>query len=197
MAAVDAGVDAVGFVFVGGTPRHIGTTAARRIILRLPPFVSTVGLFVDADAETIAETIAETGIDTVQLHGAETPEFAARWRARSKVMKAFRIRGAESLESLDAFKGHVDAWLLDAFVAGKAGGTGAKFDWDLAVEASVRGVPLILAGGLNPGNVADAVSRVGPYAVDVSSGVESAPGKKDASKIRALVKAVRSVDRAG
>ena len=197
MAAVDAGVDAVGFVFVEGTPRHVGSTAARRIIGRLPPFVSTVGLFVDADAETIAETIAETGIDTVQLHGDETPEFAELWRARSKVMKAFRIRGAESLESLDAYKGFVDAWLLDAFVDGKAGGTGAKFDWDLAVDASCRGVPIVLAGGLNPANVAEAVARVGPHAVDVSSGVESAPGRKDASKIRALVKAVRSADRAG
>jgi phosphoribosylanthranilate isomerase len=195
--AIHAGVDALGFVFVPGTPRHVEIAAARRIIDRLPPFVSRVGLFVDADADAIAEVLEATGIDTVQLHGEETPEFSARWRGRAKVMKAFRMRGPETLDALEPYRGAVDAWLLDAHVPGVAGGTGARFDWDLAVEASCRGVPIVLAGGLRADNVAEAVARVRPYAVDVSSGVESAPGRKDASKMRALVKAVRAADRAG
>ncbi len=197
LAAVHAGVDALGFVFVPGTPRFVEPAAARRIIDRLPPFVARVGLFVDADAETIAATLAATGIDTVQLHGEETPEFAEQWRGRAKVMKAFRMRGPETLESMEPYRHAVDAWLLDAHVPGVSGGTGARFDWDLAVEASCRGVPIVLAGGLRPDNVAEAVARVRPYAVDVSSGVESSPGRKDASKVRALVKAVRAADRAG
>lgn len=191
-AAVEAGADALGFVFVPGTPRFIGPDAARRIVDRLPPFVARVGLFVDADEATVAETITAAGLDTVQLHGDESPAFAARWRGRVKVVKAFRVRGPETVASMEAYRGCADAWLLDAYVAGTAGGTGARFDWDLAVGAVRLGVPVVLAGGLKPENVAGAVARVRPYAVDVSSGVEAAPGRKDPAKVRAFVDAVRS-----
>ncbi len=191
LAAVAAGADAVGFVFVPGTPRFIAAEPAAEIIRQLPPFVAKVGLFVNADTQTVARTIAQTGIDTVQLHGEETPEFARQFRGAVKVIKAFRIRGAESLAALAAYADAADAWLLDAFVPGTHGGTGARFDWEHAVTARGLGKAIILAGGLTPDNVAEAVRRVGPFAVDVSSGVEAAPGRKDPAKVAAFLRAVR------
>jgi phosphoribosylanthranilate isomerase len=189
--AVAAGAEAVGFVFVPGTPRYLETETARRIIETLPPFVAKVGLFVNAEARTVADTIGRTGVDTIQLHGDETPEFAAQFRGTVKVIKAFRVRGVATLEQLPAWRGVVDAWLLDAYVAGVHGGTGARFDWELAVQAQELGVPVILAGGLTPENAADAVRRVRPFALDVSSGVESAPGRKDPERIHRFLAAVR------
>ena len=191
LAAVAAGADALGFVFVPGTPRFIEPVTAHAIIQRLPPYVAKVGLFVNPDRTTVRQTIAQTGIDTVQLHGEETPEFARQFRAAVKVVKAFRVRGPESLTSLAAYRDAADAWLLDAFAPGAHGGTGARFDWERAVEAKGHDVPLVLAGGLTADNVAEAVARVRPYAVDVSSGVESAPGRKDPDLVRRFIAAVR------
>ncbi len=190
LAVVEAGADAVGFVFVPGTPRNIETALARELVGKLPPFVSKVGLFVDADVMTVARTVAQTGLDTVQLHGDETPEFARQFRGAVKVVKAFRVRGPETLAELAAYVGAADAFLLDAFVPGSHGGTGVSFNWDLAVKARALGMPVVLAGGLTPENVAEAVARVRPYAVDVSSGVESAPGRKDPDRIRRFIAAV-------
>lgn len=190
LAAVAAGTDALGFVFVPGTPRFIAPEQAAAIIRELPPFVAKVGLFVNADTQTVATTIARTGVDTIQLHGEETPDFARQFRGAVKVLKAFRIRGAESLAALPAYADAADAWLLDAFVPGSHGGTGARFDWEHAVAAKQHGKPVILAGGLTPENAAEAVRRVQPFAVDVSSGVEAAPGRKDAAKIAAFIRAV-------
>ena len=192
LAAVAAGVDALGFIFVPGTPRFGSVEQAAAIIRELPPFVAKVALFVDADTRTVAETIALTGVDTIQLHGDETPEFARQFLGAVKVIKAFRVRGAETLAQLPAFADAADALLLDAYVPGAKGGTGARFDWEHAVSAKTGGKPIILAGGLTPANVAEAVRGVRPYAVDVSSGVEDAPGKKDLAKIIEFIRAAKA-----
>ena len=191
LAAVEAGADALGFMFFEGSKRNIAPAAAAQIIHALPPFVAKVGVFVNASAETVRAVVAECGLDTLQFHGEETPEFCRQF-APLKVVKAFRIQNAESLKPLPDYA--VDAWLLDSHVAGKRGGTGEKFNWDLACQAKELGRPVILAGGLSPENIADAVQQVWPFGVDVSSGVESAPGQKDAALVRRFVEIVREME---
>ncbi|NBR87198.1 MAG: phosphoribosylanthranilate isomerase [Proteobacteria bacterium] len=191
LAAVEAGADALGFMFFAGSKRNIAPAAAAQIIRALPPFVAKVGVFVNASADTVRATVAECGLDTLQFHGEETPEFCRQF-APLKVVKAFRIQNADSLKPLPEYA--VDAWLLDSYVAGQRGGTGEKFNWDLAAQAKELGRPVILAGGLTPENVADAVQQVWPYGVDVSSGVESAPGQKDAGMVRRFVEIVREME---
>lgn len=189
-AAIDAGAHAIGFIFFTGSPRYITPAATARIIAQLPPFVSKVGVFVNESLDAIRQTAEDTGIDTVQLHGDETPDLCdALARERFKTIKAFRIKDRTSLEALSSFS--TSAYLLDSYVPGQLGGTGAQFNWDLAIQAAALGTPIILAGGLVPENVRDAVSKVSPYGVDVSSGVESSPGKKDHRKIRAFMAASR------
>lgn len=190
-AAIDAGADALGFIFYSGSARYVTPAAAARIIAQLPPFISRVGVFVDESLESILEIAHTSGIDTIQLHGSESPELCdALARESFKVIKAFRIKDQDSLKQLKNFR--TSAFLLDSYVPGQLGGTGAKFNWDLAIQAATFGTPIILAGGLVPENIRDALSKVGPYAVDVSSGVESAPGKKDLEKVRAFIAAARS-----
>jgi len=190
LMAVDAGADALGFMFYEASPRNVSAKLATEIIRQLPPFVAKVGVFVDASEAAVREAAAECGLDTLQFHGAETPEYCRKF-APLKVCKAFRVQGVESLEALPAFR--TDAWLLDSHVVGKPGGTGAKFNWNLAVEVTKLGRPVILAGGLTPENVAEAVAKVRPHAVDVSSGVESSPGKKDRIKITQFIANAKSV----
>lgn len=186
--AVDAGADALGFMFYEPSARSITPAAAREIIAQLPPRVAKVGVFVNAPMEIIRRIATECGLDTVQLHGEETPEFCAQL-APLKVWKAVRVRDENSLSTMPGYK--TDAWLLDSYVAGHQGGTGEKFNWELAIAAKVLGRPIILAGGLTPENIATAVRQVRPFGVDVSSGVESAPGKKDAAKVRAFIHAAK------
>lgn len=188
---VAAGADAVGMVFVPGTPRAVTPDQAAALLQDLPPLVARVGLFVDADPAEIRAIVQQVGLDTVQLHGDETPEVCQEVRRFARVLKAFRVRGPETVARLPAYVEGVDAFLLDAYVPGVAGGTGATFDWTHAVAAQRFGRPVILAGGLNPGTVGEAIRQVRPYAVDVSSGVEQAPGRKDLAKVRELVAAVR------
>lgn len=190
-AAAEAGADAIGLMLWGPSKRFVTNTKAAEIVRSLPPFVSKVGVFVDATAEEVFRAVKEIGLDTVQLHGEETPEFCRQF-APLKVMKAFRVKNAASLATLTDY--NTDAWLLDSYVAGEKGGTGAVFNWDLAVQAKDSGKPIVLAGGLTPENIAEAVHEVWPYAVDVSSGVESAPGKKDAEMIRRFVEAIRGIE---
>ncbi|HAM72554.1 MAG TPA: phosphoribosylanthranilate isomerase [Verrucomicrobiales bacterium] len=187
MVAVEAGADALGFVFYNKSPRHVTPAKAARIIRQLPPFVSRVGLFVNAPVEEIRSTADAAGLDTLQLHGDETPGFCHLFSL--PVLKAIRVESKASLRGLKAYD--VSAILLDAFVAGTRGGTGKTFDWRLAREAKANGTPVIVAGGLTPENVGEAVRRVSPYGVDVSSGVELAPGRKDARKVRAFIAAAR------
>jgi phosphoribosylanthranilate isomerase len=187
LAASEAGADALGFMFYPPSPRFISNGAAREIIRELPPFIARVGVFVDPTEEQVRQAIAETGIDTLQFHGDETPEFCRRFGL--KTLKAFRVRDAESLRAADAYTS--ETWLLDSYVAGQLGGTGARFNWELATEAA-RSHCVILAGGLTPENAAEAVRKVRPYGLDVSSGVESSPGHKDADKVRAFIAAAKT-----
>ena len=189
-AAVAAGADALGFNFYEKSPRHLTLPAAAGITKQLSPYIMRVGVFVNAPADFVFQAITECGLSLVQFHGDEPPEFCTQFGLMS--LKAFRIRDAESLQELTKFP--TDAWLLDAFSPEARGGTGEQFNWDLALEAQKYGTPIFLAGGLTPENVAAAVRRVHPFGVDVASGVESAPGKKDGQKIRDFIAAVRSVE---
>jgi len=187
-AAVAAGADALGLNFYEGSPRHISLKNAAEISKQLPPFVMRAGVFVNAPEELVMCAIGECNLSLLQFHGDEPPEFCTQFGLMS--MKAFRIRDVESLKELPKFS--TDAYLLDAYSPEARGGTGEKFNWDLAIEAQKFGKPVFLAGGLTPENVADAVRRVRPFGVDVASGVERAPGKKDHAKIRAFIAAVRA-----
>jgi phosphoribosylanthranilate isomerase len=187
MVAVEAGADLLGFLFYDQSPRCVPMERAAEIIRALPSFVAKVGVFVNAPAAAVFSAVRECSLTMLQFHGNESPEYCAQFGVMS--MKAFRIRDAESLRALPDYK--TDAWLLDTYAADKPGGTGATFNWDLAVEALKLGRPVFLAGGLTPENVVAAVRHVRPFAVDVSSGVESAPGKKDAAKVRAFIAAAR------
>lgn len=186
--AVECGADAVGFVFYKKSPRAVTAKQVRAITAELPPFVQRVGVFVNESAEKIERTAASCGLDVVQLHGDESPAFCRGIAGR--VVKAFRVRDADSLEILSRYQ--VSAFLLDAYKEGEWGGTGERFNWNLVRRARKYG-PVILAGGLNPGNVADAIRQCRPYGVDVCSGVESRPGKKNLKKVREFIEAVRGM----
>jgi phosphoribosylanthranilate isomerase len=186
-AAADAGADLIGLMFYERSPRCVPLETAAQIAAALPPFVVRVGVFVNPTEAAAREAIARCGLNLLQFHGEEPPGFCTRFGVMS--MKAFRIRDAESLTLLPAYP--TDAWLLDAFTPDQRGGTGAKFDWALAREAQKFGRPIFLAGGLTPENVAEAVRQVQPFGVDVSSGVESSPGRKDAAKMRAFITAAK------
>jgi phosphoribosylanthranilate isomerase len=187
LAAAEAGADALGFMFFEPSPRYLSIERAAKIIAGLPPFIARVGVFVDAAEEFIQRAINKCGLDTLQFHGQEPPEFCRKFGLRT--IKAFRIQNADSLIPLPSYQ--TEAWLLDSYRTGKPGGTGAKFSWDLAIAAKNLGRPIILAGGLTPENVAQAVQQVRPYAVDVSSGVESAPGRKDPQLMHDFIAAAK------
>jgi len=180
--AAACGADALGFVFYPGSPRYVAPDNAAEFIAALPPFITTVGLFVNASPAEVQATAARCGLDVVQLHGDEPPEDCRLGSLR--VVKAFRVRDRDSLRDVPAYS--VAAVLLDAYVAGSYGGTGHTFNWDLASELAQK-MPVILAGGLQAENVAAAVRQVHPYAVDVSSGVEIEPGRKDPAKVKAFI----------
>jgi phosphoribosylanthranilate isomerase len=190
MAAAEAGADALGFVFYDQSPRGISVEAAAALIRQLPAFIMKVGVFVNAPEDLVVWAIRECGLNLLQFHGEESPEYCLQFGLMS--MKAFRIRDAASLQPLLGY--HTDAWLLDAYTPDKPGGTGETFNWDLALEARGWGRPIFLAGGLTPGNVAEAVRRAQPYGVDVSSGVEAAPGRKDLAKVIAFIRAAKAVE---
>ena len=189
-AAVRAGADAIGFVFVRSSPRYLAADHAAEIIATLPEHVLPVGVFVNSSPGEIAGIVERSGIRCVQLHGDEPPGFVHELPVR--VWKAFRISGEHSLPSMASWQ--VDAFLLDSWDLAGRGGTGKVFDWRIAVRVAGEG-RVILAGGLRPENVAEAVSIVQPYGVDVSSGVETSPGKKDAVKIQEFVAAARAPSR--
>jgi phosphoribosylanthranilate isomerase len=187
LAAVEAGADMIGLMFYERSPRNITLATAAEIARVLPPFVVKVGVFVNPGEDIVMRAIGDCGVSLLQFHGEETPEFCTQFGVMS--MKAFRVRGPETLAELPKYQ--TDAWLLDAYSPDTYGGTGAEFNWDLALEAAQFGRPIFLAGGLTPENVAEAVRRVQPFGVDVSSGVESAPGKKAHAKVRAFIEAVK------
>jgi len=190
MTAVRAGADALGFVFWRGSPRYIDPVRAAAIIAALPPFISTVGVFVNAEPVEIKRIAARTGVSFVQLHGDEKPKTIDALRGL-RVIKALRIACEGDLGRLILYQ--VEAFLLDAYVKGQPGGTGTTFDWDLARRATLSGT-VILAGGLTPENVAAAVRKARPFAVDVASGVEDAPGEKNKKLIFEFVRNAKSVE---
>jgi len=187
VVAAEAGADAIGLIFAPSR-RRVTAAQAREIAAALPPFVTKVGVFVDEERGRIEESIAACGLGAVQLHGAEPPEFCAGFRV--PVVKAIRVKDASSLEQMTAYQ--VDAFLLDTFDASALGGTGRTFDWTLAIQAA-RTHRTILSGGMTPVNVVEALTRVVPYGVDVSSGVET-DGRKDHAKIRDFIRRVREWD---
>ncbi|MHC4661950.1 MAG: phosphoribosylanthranilate isomerase [Planctomycetota bacterium] len=189
LAAGDAGADMLGFVFAE-SPRRIRPEDAALIIRELPEHVSKVGVFVDEEVRTITEIIRACRLDLVQLHGSETPEYAENLPV--SFIKAFRLKDESVLNAIRSFSTQVS--LVDSYDRQFNGGTGRKADWLIARKASMLG-KIILAGGLTPENVAHAIREVRPYGVDVSSGVESAPGAKSHEKIRAFIAEAKSCRR--
>jgi phosphoribosylanthranilate isomerase len=189
--AVRLGVDAIGFIFVKSSPRYISPEDARLIAAVVPPFVDIVGVFMDEDSASVHEIIDYCNLSVVQLHGRETPAYSASISGR--VIKAFRVHPGMTSEDLAGYKGAVDGFLLDTYQKGVAGGTGQTFDWQLANKLSPPG-PLVLAGGINPGNVGAAIHEIRPFAIDVCSGVELEPGVKDVEKIKQLMNEVNKAD---
>jgi phosphoribosylanthranilate isomerase len=183
LMAAEAGADALGFVFFEKSPRHVDPHKAAGIIAQIPPFIQVVGLFVNAELNYVNATADLCRLDLVQLHGDESPSYCASVHRR--VMKALRVRGISSIAAMSDYR--VAAFLLDAYCPDSYGGTGKSFDWDCAIAAKEHG-RIVLAGGLDPDNVAAAVARVAPYGVDVSSGVESSPGRKDPEKVRRFIR---------
>jgi phosphoribosylanthranilate isomerase len=187
--AVEAGADFLGFNFYRESSRYIAPVAARRIVRRLPEKVASVGVFVNEAEPHMLAIARRVGLDYVQLHGDETAEVVSRMRRSIRVIKAIRVRESFHVAELANFKG-ASSILLDGFDAQLRGGTGKSFNWKLAKSAG-RKRQIFLAGGLTPENAAEAVSAARPFAIDVCSGVESRPGKKDVARMRALVAAVR------
>ena len=191
LLAAELGADALGFIFYPKSPRKVAPETAREIIAQLPPFVAAVGVFVDEDAAVVRDLASRVGLDWVQLHGQESPEYCRN--LGRKVIKGFRIKDEDSLRLLADYQGAAQALLLDTYKQGQVGGTGTAFDWRLAREAKQYG-RIILAGGLTPENVAQAIAAARPQAVDAASGTEAAPGRKDPAKLRAFFKAIRAVE---
>ncbi|MCO7568151.1 phosphoribosylanthranilate isomerase [Pseudomonas sp. S 311-6] len=187
LAAAEAGADAIGLVFYAKSPRAVDVRQARAIIAALPPFVTTVGLFVNATRCELNEILEAVPLDLLQFHGDETPADCEGYQR--PWIKALRVRPGDDLEAACRQYAGARGILLDTYVPGVPGGTGEAFDWSL-VPASLS-KPIILAGGLSPDNVGQAIAQVRPFAVDVSGGVEQAKGIKDAAKIEAFLRAVK------
>jgi phosphoribosylanthranilate isomerase len=186
VAAAYEGVDAIGLVFAK-SPRQVSLSGAADIVRVLPPLVQTVGVFVNESVDGVRRVVDECGIDMVQLHGDEDVSYCGQFPGR--VIKAFRVRSHDDIEKMLPYEDVVRGFLLDAWAPDAAGGTGRRFDWSIALDAVARlSRPVILAGGLTPENVREAVETVSPWGVDASSGVEKSPGRKDIRKIGLLVK---------
>jgi phosphoribosylanthranilate isomerase len=187
LCAVDAGADALGFIFYPGSPRYVTPEAVGEIVAELPPFVTPVGVFVNTSETRMDAIVKLAGLRAIQLHGDEPPE-ACLGRA-VPVIRVLRVGEDFEPEQMRSYL--VDTFLLDTAKGGQYGGTGETFDWSKAIAAKRIG-RIVLSGGLTPGNVADAIEAVMPYAVDTSSGVEAEPGKKDHAKVKQFLKAVRT-----
>lgn len=187
LVAAEAGADAIGLVFYPASPRAVTLRQAQAIVAALPPFVTTVGLFVNASRCDIGEILDALPLDLLQFHGDETP--ADCDGHRRPYIKALRVRSGEDIAARCLEYRNASGILLDTYVPGVPGGTGEAFDWSLVPRLLSK--PVILAGGLNAQNVHSAIAQVAPYAVDVSGGVEAGKGVKDAGKVRAFIRAVR------
>jgi phosphoribosylanthranilate isomerase len=185
LAAVEYGADALGFVFYPKSPRAISPEVAETIVCALPPFITTVGVFIDKNKQEIEKTVQYVGLNIAQLHGSEPPHAC---QMSMKVIKAIRVKELTDLEPLKNYT--VSAFLLDTYSPHTMGGTGQIFNWDIAVEAKKFG-RIILSGGLKLENVEEAIKWVQPYGVDVATGVESSKGKKDHRKLKTFIEKAR------
>ena len=190
LAAVACGCDAIGLVFYDKSPRNVSLAQAASIVAALPAFISAVGLFVDASADQVNATLTTVRLDLLQFHGEESADYCRQFHM--PYMKAIRVRPGTNLIQCATDYADAKALLVDTYSEGVAGGTGQIFDWSL-IPANLT-IPVVLAGGLNAGNVGDAIRRVRPYAVDVSGGVEREKGIKDADKIAAFMRGVIDAD---
>ena len=193
--ATNAGADYIGFNFVKESPRKVSEKLVKTVVEKLPPFVSAVGVFVNEDPSVVAKCAKKCGLKLIQLHGDETPEYCRDISARTglPVIKAFRVADEQTIAGLAAYAGAAHYFLLDAYAPDAPGGTGVAFNWDLAVKAKECGTPVFLAGGLTPENVAEAVAKVMPFAVDVASGVERLPRRKDYDRLSQFVRRARGL----
>jgi len=191
------GADAIGFVFFEDSPRCVSPEFAEAAIKEIPPFVSSVGVFVNENLGFIEECVERCGLNAVQLHGDEDIEYCSKFKKLNlegvKLIKAIRVKDKESINSIEETP--ADAILLDAYKSGVYGGTGTGFDRSLALLAKEHGRYLIVSGGLNPDNVRNVIKEIGPYGVDVSSGVESSPGKKNIELMEEFIKQVRRAEK--
>lgn len=183
--AANLGADAIGFIFVKDSPRSISLDQAEEISLFLPPFVTVVGVFANADAKFIETAVQRCKLDIIQLHGNEPPNFCLQLPRR--VIKTIHINSLEDIQQIPNYQGFASAILLDTKTPNKLGGTGQTFDWGLAIKAKEYELPIILAGGLNTENIKKAIKLVNPYGIDMASGVESQVGKKDYNKLKEAI----------
>ncbi len=186
--AANLGVDALGFIFYKKSKRFIEPDSAKKIIDKLPPFITKVGVFVNENEDFLAESKRIAGFDIFQFHGDETPGFCNDFGR--KYIKAIRVNSSQSIEAVESF--NTDYFLFDTYSDDEYGGTGKTFSWDILDNSCLKDKFVILSGGLNPENVSKAIKAVNPYAVDVSSGVERSPGKKDHEKLKKFIEAVKN-----
>jgi phosphoribosylanthranilate isomerase len=194
--AIKAGADALGFIFVESSPRYISPEKTKEIVAQLPPFVQYVGVFVNEDPVEVEEIIEYCGLSCVQLHGSEDAEYCRELSHAATpcvVIKAFRIDARAIAADFQPYAESVKGFLLDTYAEGQEGGTGKTFDWAIIKSLNLK-LPIILAGGLNPENAAEAVRAVRPFAIDINSGIEEQPGKKDYAKLHSLVTSVILAD---
>ena len=189
--SLELGADLLGFVFAK-SPRMVTAEKAHEIVEQLPGTARKAGVFVNEKVDIVRETAEHCGLDVLQFHGEESPDYCVSFMPRRKVFKAFRLKDEESLAAIRRYR--VDGYLLDSFVEGAHGGTGKTFDWQLAREAMKLCEAVILSGGLNCDNIGEAVKKVYPWMVDVSSGVEAKPGKKDPGKLKRFIEMVREAE---
>lgn len=190
LLAIAEGAHALGFIFAE-SPRQVKREQVRQIIEALPPFVVKVGVFVEQSPGEIREIMEACHLDVVQLHGDYTVEDARSLSKHYDTLKVFRVADASIVDQMKEYVGSVKGFLLDTYSRDAYGGTGATFNWQIAVEAKKLGVPVILSGGLDADNVVPAIETVGPYAIDISSGLEKSPGRKDPEKVKIFFEKLR------
>ncbi|MFH1046599.1 MAG: phosphoribosylanthranilate isomerase [Candidatus Omnitrophota bacterium] len=183
--------DYLGIVFAKDSKRNVSEKTALEIVQAVPAYLEKVGLFVNEDPKVVLKILSLCKLNVLQFHGEESPEYCQQFKGQAQIIKAFRIKDASTLEQMPRYD--VDFYLLDAYVEGEQGGTGATFNWDLALKAKELGKPIFLAGGLTVENVAEAIKKVQPYAVDVSSGVEASPRRKDIGLMQQFIQKVEKV----
>ena len=188
LTAAGHGADALGFIFYNKSPRYVDPEKAADIVRSVPPFVKKVGVFVNEEMNVVKEILGKVELDMMQFSGDETPDYCNS--SPKPYIKAIRVRDSESLGEIDNFK--TPYLLLDSYSEKQYGGTGKSFDWDLIEKKHLGDKYVILSGGLNPGNIGDAILKIKPYAVDVASGVEESPGRKDHNKIKQFIEAVKN-----